>query len=67
MAGLPNAKTPQDFHSLPPLSPEPLSVSDEGTDSSLTENRDRKLRNQIILLNAAAWVVIGLALSYFFL
>lgn len=33
---------------------------------SLSEGRDRKLRNQLILANVIAWIAIGLAVRYFF-
>ncbi|MBY0380660.1 MAG: hypothetical protein K2W78_01905 [Xanthobacteraceae bacterium] len=65
MAGLQNVKTPRE---LPSMSATPSdSHHDQETDSALTEERDRSLRNRIILANAAAWVAIGLVFSYFFL
>jgi len=32
----------------------------------LSEGRDRKLRNQLILANVVAWIAIGLLVRYFF-
>lgn len=39
----------------------------QGMDESLlSEGRDRKLRNQLILANIVAWIVIGLLVRYLF-
>lgn len=35
-------------------------------ESFLNEGRDRRLRNQLILANIVAWIVIALAVRYFF-
>lgn len=67
MAGLTKLRTPQDLHSVPESSTKQDLLSDEGFDLPLTQEPDRKLRNQIILVNIAAWMVIGLVFSYFFL
>lgn len=41
-------------------------LSHEMDGPPLTEGRDRRLRNQLILANIAAWIVIIIAVRYFF-
>lgn len=41
-------------------------LSHEMDGPPLSEGRDRKLRNQLILANIVAWIVIAFAVRYFF-
>jgi len=67
IAGLQKINATHDLQALSASPSESHHLADQESDTTLTEQRDRKLRNQIILINAAAWVVIGMVFSYFFL
>ncbi|MBN9603294.1 MAG: hypothetical protein J0G33_10230 [Afipia felis] len=66
MTGLPKEKEADDSLSFPSAAREPAMLSHEMDGPPLTEGRDRRLRNQLILANIAAWIVIIIAVRYFF-
>ena len=49
-----------------PSEREPQMLSQEMDRPLLSEGRDRKLRNQLILANVVAWIAIVLLVRYFF-
>jgi hypothetical protein len=65
MTGLPKEKESSEPLSFPSTR-EAVMRSHEMDGPSLSEGRDRKLRNQLILANVIAWIAIGLAVRYFF-
>jgi len=65
MKGLRKEQVAQDQPPFP-SEREPAMLSQGMDESLLSEGRDRKLRNQLILANIVAWIVIGLLVRYLF-
>ncbi|WP_048756102.1 hypothetical protein [Afipia felis] len=66
MTGLPREKEADESLSFPSTVREPVMLSHEMDGPPLSEGRDRKLRNQLILANIVAWIAIAFAVRYFF-
>jgi hypothetical protein len=65
MMGLPKETKADESPSFP-SEREPPMLSHEMDGPLLSEGRDRKLRNQLILANVVAWIAIALLVRYFF-
>ncbi|WP_338633200.1 hypothetical protein [Afipia carboxidovorans] len=66
MTGLPKEKEADEPMPFSSAAREPAMLSRDQGESFLNEGRDRRLRNQLILANIVAWIVIALAVRYFF-
>lgn len=66
MTGLPKEKEADRSLSFPSTMREPAMLSHKMDGPPSNDGRARKLRNQLILANIAAWTAIIIAVRYFF-